>query len=32
VLQDFFVQLAQGGDAESLAKDLDTKIEDILNG
>jgi N,N'-diacetylchitobiose transport system substrate-binding protein len=32
VLQDFFVQLAQGGDAENLAKDLDTKIEDILNG
>jgi N,N'-diacetylchitobiose transport system substrate-binding protein len=32
VLQDFFVRLAQGGDAESLAKDLDTKIEDILNG
>jgi N,N'-diacetylchitobiose transport system substrate-binding protein len=32
VLQDFFVQLAQGGDAASLAKDLDTKIEDILNG
>jgi N,N'-diacetylchitobiose transport system substrate-binding protein len=32
VLQDFFVQLAQGGDAETLAKDLDTKIEDILNG
>lgn len=32
VLQDFFVQLANGGDAASLAADLDTKIEDILNG
>lgn len=32
VLQDFFVQLASGGDAEALATELDTKIEDILNG
>jgi N,N'-diacetylchitobiose transport system substrate-binding protein len=32
VLQDFFVQLAGGGDAASLAAELDTKIEDILNG
>jgi N,N'-diacetylchitobiose transport system substrate-binding protein len=32
VLQDFFVQLANGGDAAALAKDVDTKIEDILNG
>lgn len=32
VLQDFFVQLAKGGDAESLAKELDKKIEATLNG
>ncbi|GAA2003297.1 extracellular solute-binding protein [Microbacterium ulmi] len=32
VLEDFFVKIAQGGDVESLAKDVDTKIEDILNG
>lgn len=32
VLQDFFVQLANGGDIEPLAEELDTKIEDILNG
>jgi N,N'-diacetylchitobiose transport system substrate-binding protein len=32
VLQDFFVQLASGGDAEELAGELDTKIEEILNG
>jgi N,N'-diacetylchitobiose transport system substrate-binding protein len=32
VLQDFFVQLASGGDAAALAEDLDTKIEGILNG
>ena len=32
VLQDFFVQLASGGDAAALATELDTKIEDILNG
>jgi N,N'-diacetylchitobiose transport system substrate-binding protein len=31
-LQDFFVQLANGGDAASLAAELDTKIESILNG
>ncbi|PJJ61902.1 extracellular solute-binding protein [Compostimonas suwonensis] len=32
LLQDFFVQIAQGGDVASLAKDLDTKIDAILNG
>ncbi|MGN6503345.1 MAG: extracellular solute-binding protein [Pseudolysinimonas sp.] len=32
VLQDFFVKLANGGDAASLAAELDTKIESILNG
>jgi N,N'-diacetylchitobiose transport system substrate-binding protein len=32
VLQDFFVQLANGGDIKPLATELDTKIEDILNG
>ncbi|MEO8094839.1 MAG: sugar transporter, partial [Pseudolysinimonas sp.] len=32
VLQDFFVQLATGGDVTSLATALDTKIESILNG
>ena len=32
VLQDFFVQLAKGGDVKPLAEELDTKIEDILNG
>ncbi len=32
VLQDFFVQLASGGDAKALATELDTKIENILNG
>jgi len=32
LLQDFFVQLANGGDAKALATELDTKIEDILNG
>ena len=32
VLQDFFVKLAQGGDIASLAPELDTKIESILNG
>ncbi len=32
VLQDFFVQLANGGDAEALATELDNQIEDILNG
>lgn len=32
VLTDFFVQIAQGGDVKQLAKDLDGKIDDILNG
>ena len=32
ILQDFFVQVASGGDIKSLATDLDTKIESILNG
>lgn len=32
VLQDFFVKLAQGGDIATLAPELDTKIESILNG
>lgn len=32
VLQDFFVKLANGGDAASLAAELDTKIESTLNG
>lgn len=31
LLQDFFVQIAGGGDTASLAKDLDEKIEAILN-
>ncbi|MBX3068320.1 MAG: extracellular solute-binding protein [Cryobacterium sp.] len=31
-LQDFFVQIAQGGDIASLSKALDEKIESILNG
>jgi N,N'-diacetylchitobiose transport system substrate-binding protein len=31
-LTDFFVQIAQGGDVTSLAKDLDAKIDSILNG
>lgn len=31
LLQDFFVQIANGGDAATLAADLDTKIESILN-
>lgn len=31
LLQDFFVQIAGGGDAAKLAADLDTKIEAILN-
>jgi N,N'-diacetylchitobiose transport system substrate-binding protein len=30
-LQDFFVSIAQGGDVEALAKDLDAKIDGILN-
>ncbi|MCD2441751.1 extracellular solute-binding protein [Agromyces sp. SYSU K20354] len=32
VLEDFFVKIAQGGDLKSLAEEVDTKIEDILNG
>lgn len=32
VLQDFFVKIAQGGDVEKLATDLDKKIDSILNG
>lgn len=32
VLEDFFVKIAQGGDVQSLAEEVDTKIEDILNG
>lgn len=32
ILEDFFVQIAQGGDVQSLAEEVDTKIEDILNG
>lgn len=32
LLQDFFVQVANGGDVKALATDLDTQIEDILNG
>ena len=32
VLEDFFVKVAQGGDLKSLAEEVDTKIEDILNG
>ncbi len=32
LLQDFFVQVANGGDVKALATKLDTQIEDILNG
>ena len=32
LLTDFFVQIAQGGDVDALAKDLDAKVNDILNG
>ncbi|QAY73247.1 extracellular solute-binding protein [Agromyces protaetiae] len=32
VLQDLFVQIAQGGDVQALAEAADEKIEDILNG
>lgn len=32
IMQDLFVQIAQGGDVESLAKTADEKIEAILNG
>lgn len=31
LLQDFFVKIASGGDAATLAAELDTKIEGILN-
>jgi N,N'-diacetylchitobiose transport system substrate-binding protein len=32
VIQDFFVNVANGGDLETLATELDTQIESILNG
>jgi N,N'-diacetylchitobiose transport system substrate-binding protein len=32
VLEDFFVNIAQGGDVAALAAEVDTQIEDILNG
>lgn len=32
LLQDFFVKVANGGDIASLAAELDTQIESILNG
>ncbi len=32
LLQDFFVKIAGGGDVASLAEELDTQIESILNG
>jgi N,N'-diacetylchitobiose transport system substrate-binding protein len=32
IIQDFFVNVANGGDLESLATDLDSQIESILNG
>ena len=32
LLQDFFVQVANGGDVKSLATELDEQIESILNG
>ena len=32
IIQDFFVNVAGGGDVKSLAEDLDTQIESILNG
>ena len=32
VLEDFFVKIAQGGDVQSLAEEVDAQIEDILNG
>lgn len=32
LLQDFFVQVANGGDVKALATALDTQIESILNG
>lgn len=32
VLEDFFVKIAQGGDVEALAVEVDLQIEEILNG
>ena len=32
VLEDFFVKIAQGGDVQALAEEVDAQIEDILNG
>ena len=32
VLEDFFVKIAQGGDVQTLAEEVDVQIEDILNG
>jgi N,N'-diacetylchitobiose transport system substrate-binding protein len=32
ILQDLFVNIAQGGDVQELATEADEKIEDILNG
>ncbi|NYF15741.1 N,N'-diacetylchitobiose transport system substrate-binding protein [Microbacterium sp. AK009] len=32
VLEDFFVKIAQGGDVAALAAEVDTQIEEILNG
>lgn len=32
LLQDFFVRIANGGDVEALATELDAEIESILNG
>jgi N,N'-diacetylchitobiose transport system substrate-binding protein len=32
ILQDFFVKIAQGGDVPTLAADIDSKIDAILNG
>lgn len=32
ILEDFFVKIAQGGDVQTLAEEVDVKIEDILNG
>lgn len=32
IMQDLFVQIAEGGDVSSLAADADSKIESILNG
>lgn len=32
ILEDLFVNIAQGGDVKALAEEADTQIEDILNG